>query len=135
MTSSTVQDEGFDPSTQEPAAPAQPQRERMSPANLRLLILLLGSTFVVILNETTMGVALPPIMEDFQITPAAGQWLTTAFLLTMAVVIPTTGWLLGRLGTRRAYLVAMTSFTIGTAMAAFAPTFGVLLGARVVRRA
>ena len=145
MTSSTMQDEGLEPSPSGLGTPQGPvqdrttdqheraQPERMSPANLRLLILLLASAFVVILNETTMGVALPPIMEDFQITPAAGQWLTTAFLLTMAVVIPTTGWLLGRLGTRRAYLAAMTSFTLGTALAAFAPTFGVLLGARVVQ--
>ena len=113
------------------AAAAPP--DRLTPANLRLLILLLVSAFVVILNETTMGVALPPIMDDFGITAATGQWLTTAFLLTMAVVIPTTGWLLGRLGTRTAYLVAMSAFSVGTALAAFAPTFEVLLAARVVQ--
>ncbi|TGO05786.1 MDR family MFS transporter [Serinibacter arcticus] len=112
---------------------AAPVPDRLTPANLRLLVLLLVSAFVVILNETTMGVALPPIMADFGITAATGQWLTTAFLLTMAVVIPTTGWLLGRLGTRRAYLLAMSAFTVGTALAAFAPSFELLLGARVVQ--
>ena len=42
--------------------------------------LLLISAFVVILNETVMGVALPKLMDDLGITAAAGQWLTTAFL-------------------------------------------------------
>lgn len=125
------------PNAATPNSPTPPPvaatRERMQPADRRLLILLLASAFVVILNETTMSVALSPIMDDFGISAAAGQWLTTAFLLTMAVVIPTTGWLLGRLGTRRAFLIAMTTFTVGTVLAALAPTFGVLLGARVVQ--
>lgn len=105
----------------------------LSPENRRLLMLLLGSAFVVILNETTMAVALPRIMEAFGVEATAGQWLTTAFMLTMAVVIPTTGWLLGRLGTRRAFVVAMSIFTLGTAVAAIAPFFGLLLGARVIQ--
>ncbi|HHG6298042.1 TPA: hypothetical protein ACPXFP_002212, partial [Streptococcus pneumoniae] len=58
--------------------------------------LLLVSAFVVILNETIMGVALPKLMHDLNITAVAGQWLTTAFLLTMSVVIPITGMLIQR---------------------------------------
>lgn len=116
-----------------PDAPAAAAPATLTPANRRLLALLLCSAFVVILNETTMSVALPPIMDDFGISAAAGQWLTTAFLLTMAVVIPTTGWLLGRLGTRVSFVVAMGAFSVGTALAAFAPTFEILLTARVVQ--
>ena len=54
-----------------------------------------------------MNVALTRIMDDLQITERLAQWLTTAFMLTMAVVIPTTGWLIERLGTRRAYTTAL----------------------------
>ena len=56
--------------------------------------LLLTSTFVVFLNETIMSVAIPHLMADLGVTASAAQWLTTAFLLTMAVVIPITGFLL-----------------------------------------
>lgn len=115
-----------------PTTPS-PQEETLPPEHRRLLVLLLGSAFVVILNETTMAVALPAIMDAFEVEATAGQWLTTAFLLTMAVVIPTTGWLLGRLGTRRAFIVAMSVFTLGTAVAAVAPVFGLLLSARVIQ--
>ena len=52
----------------------------------RLVInLLLVATFVVILNETLMAVALPRLMHDLKVTADAVQWLTTAFLLTMSV--------------------------------------------------
>src|SRR3954471_6819274 len=56
--------------------------------NKLVIGLLLVSAFVVILNETIMGVALPHLMDDLDITASAAQWLTTAFMLTMAVVIP-----------------------------------------------
>ncbi|GGG54145.1 MFS transporter [Kocuria dechangensis] len=100
----------------------------------RLVIgLLLASTFVVILNETIMGVALPRLMESLQITAVAGQWLTTAFMLTMAVVIPVTGFLLQRLDTRPVFLAAMSLFSFGTLVCAAAPGFGTLLAGRVVQ--
>jgi MFS transporter, DHA2 family, lincomycin resistance protein len=100
----------------------------------RLVIaLLLASTFVVILNETIMGVALPSLMESLSITAVAGQWLTTAFMLTMAVVIPVTGFLLQRLHTRPVFLTAMGLFSAGTLICAAAPGFGVLLAGRMVQ--
>jgi DHA2 family lincomycin resistance protein-like MFS transporter len=95
--------------------------------------LLLASAFVVILNETVMGVALPRLMEDLNITAAAGQWLTTAFLLTMSIVIPITGMLIQRITTRRLFTAAMSLFSLGTLIAAVAPGFGVLVLGRVVQ--
>ena len=66
----------------------------------RVIWLLLAAAFVAILNETTMGVAIPHLIGDLGITAVDAQWLTTAFMLTMAVVIPTTGFLLNRFSTR-----------------------------------
>ncbi|HEV7950719.1 MAG TPA: MFS transporter, partial [Glaciihabitans sp.] len=95
--------------------------------------LLLVSAFVVILNETIMGVALPQLMNDLDITASLAQWLTTAFLLTMAVVIPITGFLLQRFNTLPVFIAAMTLFSMGTAIAAIAPGFEVLVVGRVVQ--
>lgn len=95
--------------------------------------LLLVSTFVVILNETIMGVALPRLMDDLAITASTAQWLTTAFLLTMAVVIPVTGFFLQRTTTRGAFLTAMGLFSLGTLVSALSPGFEMLLAGRVVQ--
>lgn len=109
------------------------QTTSLPPAHKRLLALLVASTFVVILNETIMSVALPHLMEDLDIPATTAQWLTTAFLLTMAVVIPITGFLLQRFHVRTIYLAAMTTFTVGTLVAALAPGFAVLLVGRIVQ--
>ncbi|WP_110207741.1 MDR family MFS transporter [Nocardioides daejeonensis] len=95
--------------------------------------LLVAATFVVILNETIMVNALPRLMDDFSITERSAQWLSTIFMLTMAAVIPVTGWFLQRVSTRTAYTTAMSTFIVGTLLAAVAPTFEVLLMARVVQ--
>ncbi|WP_425072329.1 MDR family MFS transporter [Sagittula sp. S175] len=99
----------------------------------QVIWLLLVSAFTVILNETIMGVALPRLMNDLGITASAGQWLTTAFLLTMAVVIPITGFLLQRLATRQVFLMAMGLFSFGTLICATAPGLGQLIAGRIVQ--
>ncbi|HTL41835.1 MAG TPA: DHA2 family efflux MFS transporter permease subunit [Pseudolysinimonas sp.] len=101
--------------------------------NRMALVLLLAAVFVVFLNETMMSVALPKIQESLSIDATQGQWLTTAFALTMAVVIPITGWLLQRLNTRPVFIVAMSIFTAGTLIAALSPVFEVLIVGRVVQ--
>jgi len=98
-----------------------------------VIALLVVAAFVVILNETTMTNALPAIMADFGITAATGQWLTSAFLLTMAVVIPLTGFLLERFPIRVVFFAAMGVFALGTLTAALAPAFEVLLAGRIIQ--
>jgi DHA2 family lincomycin resistance protein-like MFS transporter len=107
--------------------------DRLEPRSRQALILLLAAVFVVFLNETTMSVAIPTIIDDLGITAATGQWLTTAFALTLAVVIPITGWLMQRLNTRPVFILAMSLFVAGTLIAATAPIFGVLVLGRVVQ--
>lgn len=101
--------------------------------NNRVIWLLLAASFVVILNETIMGVAIPHLVVDLGISVSAAQWLTTAFMLTMAVVIPITGFLLQRFATRPIFIAAMSLFSAGTLIAALAPGFEMLLLARVVQ--
>jgi MFS transporter, DHA2 family, lincomycin resistance protein len=105
---------------------------RRTPVVVRLLVV---ATFVVILNETIMFNAIPRLMVSFQISEHAAQWVSTAFMLTMAAVIPVTGWFLQRVSTRTAYATAMGVFLAGTALAATAPLFEVLLLGRIVQAA
>jgi DHA2 family lincomycin resistance protein-like MFS transporter len=109
------------------------EAQRVGARNRLVIGVLLISTFVVILNETIMSVAIPHLMADLGVDASAAQWLTTAFLLTMAVVIPITGFLLQRFTTRAVFITAMSLFGAGTLIAAIAPGFEVLLVARVVQ--
>ncbi|GAB3705643.1 MDR family MFS transporter [Mariniluteicoccus flavus] len=119
----------------ETAAASSQTVDPTTPVKIRwdVIGLLLGAAFVVILNETTMAVALPALMSDLHVDAKMAQWLTTGFMLTMAVVIPVSGFIMDRLTTRQVFLTAMGLFSVGTLMAGFAPSFWPLLLARVVQ--
>src|SRR5690606_28671118 len=123
----------MDTTTRDDPPAGQADAEKLPRQHVIVIGLLLASAFVVILNETTMAVALRPIMDDLDITASTGQWLTTAFMLTMAVVIPASGFVLQRLGTRITFIIAMGLFSVGTLLAALAPSFSALLAGRVVQ--
>lgn len=110
---------------------SQPSKVDRTP----IVRLLAVTTFVVILNETIMINAIPRLMDSMRITESAAQWVSTAFMLAMAAVIPITGWFLQRVTTRQAYAAAMGVFLMGTAISAAAPEFGVLLAGRVTQAA
>lgn len=99
----------------------------------RVIRLMIAAAFVVILNETIMGIAISDLMRELGVDARAAQWLTTAFMLTMAVVIPVSGFLLRRFTTRQVFIAAMALFSAGTLAAALAPGFGVLVAARIVQ--
>ncbi|WP_122815995.1 DHA2 family efflux MFS transporter permease subunit [Nocardioides pantholopis] len=109
--------------------------ERLAPGDGLAIGLLMTSTFVVLLNEMLLGVALPTLIEDLRITAATGQWLTTGYLLTLAVLIPATGFVMRKFHVRTIFTTSMGLFAAGTALAAVAPGFGVLFAGRLVQAA
>ncbi len=120
------------PEATTPATGQKAERVESPYAVLRWLVL---ATFVVILNETIMVNAIPRLMVELDVSARSAQWLSTAFMLTMAVVIPVTGWFLQRVTTRQAFTTAMAVFLLGTAMCALAPVFWMLVAGRVVQAA
>ncbi|MCV7108266.1 MULTISPECIES: DHA2 family efflux MFS transporter permease subunit [Mycolicibacterium] len=98
-----------------------------------IIAVLVFSAFVMILNETIMSVALPALIADLDITARTAQWLTSGFLLTMAVVIPMSGSLLQRFPVRGVFVGSMSLFCAGTLVCALAPGFAVLLAGRILQ--
>ena len=105
MTSPTGISSDLDPRANPPA----------STGDYAVLWALLFGTFVVLINETIMVNAIPRLMTEFSVSARSAQWLSTIFMLTMAVVIPATGWLLARVPTRAAFTGAMSVFGVGHA--------------------
>lgn len=103
------------------------------PSAAVIIALLVFSAFVMILNETIMSVALPVLIVNLDIAARTAQWLTSGFLLTMAVVIPMSGSLLQRFSVRTIFTSAMSLFSGGTLIAAMAPGFPALLAGRIVQ--
>jgi DHA2 family lincomycin resistance protein-like MFS transporter len=115
------------------AAPTTRSGDRLPPGVMLVIGILMVSTFIVFLNEMLLGVALPTLIADFGVTPSTGQWVTTGYLLTLAVLIPASSFVMRRYHTRTVFLVALSLFIVGTTLAAIAPTFGVLVAGRVLQ--
>jgi EmrB/QacA subfamily drug resistance transporter len=98
-----------------------------------IVALLLAGTFIAILNQTLMITAIPPIMDEMNITANSAQWLTTVFMLVNGIMIPISAFLLERFTTRQLFISAMSIFTVGTLVAAIAPNFEMLLLGRVIQ--
>lgn len=108
-------------------------QSKAPPSAAVIIALLVFSAFVMILNETIMSVALPVLIVDLEIAARTAQWLTSGFLLTMAVVIPMSGSLLQRSPVRAIFVASMSLFCVGTLVSALAPGFAVLLAGRIVQ--
>ncbi|WP_025691155.1 MDR family MFS transporter [Paenibacillus zanthoxyli] len=98
-----------------------------------IMFALIIGLFVAALNETLMGNALPDLMKSFDLSAATAQWLSTAFMLVVGVLVPVTAILQQWFSTRKIFLSAMGLFFVGTVIAAVSPTFSVLLIGRIIQ--
>lgn len=103
--------------------------------NQRILLvsILLGGSFMAVLNQTLLLTATPHIMAEFSLTENSAQWVTTIFLLVNGILIPISAFLMETFTTRKLYLVTMIIFIIGTIICALSVDFTMLMIGRVVQ--
>lgn len=102
-------------------------------ASERLLWLVAVGFFMQTLDATILNTALPSMAASLGESPLQMQSVIVAYALTTAMLIPATGWVADRFGTRRIYTVAMALFVLGSVLCALAPSLQFLVGARVVQ--
>lgn len=90
-------------------------------------------SLVGICAETATNIVFPVLMNEFSVPTSTVQWLTTLYLLVLAVMIPASAWLKKRFMTKHLFAVAVSFFIIGTIICAMAPSFWILLAARVLQ--
>lgn len=91
--------------------------------------------FMNLLDLTVTNVALPQLAREFKVSPATISWVSTSYLLSVAVFIPLSGWVGDRFGAKRAFLVALFIFTAGSALCGLSSTLWELIAARVLQGA
>lgn len=112
------------------------QFERRLDARLIFSIVAAGIlSFTGVVIETAMNVTFPSLMKEFSISTSLVQWITTGYLLVLAVVIPTSGYLKERFPMKRLFLTAAGVFIAGTLLGAWSPAFPVLLLGRLLQGA
>ncbi|SMF84930.1 drug resistance transporter, EmrB/QacA subfamily [Paenibacillus uliginis N3/975] len=108
------------------------QNEAKSNRRVLLFILLSGS-FLSVLNQTILTVALPEFMGEFDINATTVQWLTTGYMLVNGILIPVTAYLMNRFTTRQLFISSMLFLLLGSILAASSPNFTLLLTGRLVQ--
>jgi EmrB/QacA subfamily drug resistance transporter len=109
-------------------------RERVIDAELRgLAIVVVLGTIMSIFDTTIVNVAVETLGRTFHTTLATIQWVSTGYLLALAIVIPITGWAIERFGAKRMYLISLTLFLVGSALCGLAWSASSLIFFRVLQ--
>jgi EmrB/QacA subfamily drug resistance transporter len=89
--------------------------------------------FMDLLDMTIVNVALPTFAKDFDASTTTIEWVVTAYLLSLAVFIPVSGWAGDRFGTKRTFLFALSVFTLGSLLCSLAWNIETLIAFRVLQ--
>ncbi|MGO4787014.1 MDR family MFS transporter [Paenibacillus sp. 2KB_20] len=100
-----------------------------------IMVSLLLSGFIGMFNETALNVVLSDLINQFHITAATAQWLTTGYLLTLGILVPISGLFLQWFSTRQLFTASLLLALLGTAVATVSTGFELLMIARVIQAA
>lgn len=104
--------------------------------DLKLILAIIATglmSFTGVVIETAMNITFPTLMNEFNIDISAVQWLTTGYLLLLAIIIPTSAFLKSRFKTKNLFITANLFFISGVVIDILAPTFSLLLLGRILQ--
>ena len=105
----------------------------MTPKLLLLTFALAIGSFMNVLDSTIVNVSLTHIAGDFGISPNQGTWIITSYAVSEAIFLPLIGWLTKRFGLVKQYAWATILFTVASGLCGIAPTYSMLLFARILQ--
>ncbi len=98
-----------------------------------LLFNVMIGTFMAVLDATIVNVGLPKIMASYGVGLDKIEWVLTAYLLALAVMLPTSGWMADKFGYKRMYFVGLLLFTVGSMFCGMSPNENILILSRVIQ--
>ncbi len=96
-------------------------------------IVFVAAMFMSIMDTTIVNVALPTLSRQFHAAGTSIDAVVVGYLVSLAIIIPASGWLGDRLGTRRVFLSALALFTVASALCGLASSLPMLIGFRVLQ--
>jgi EmrB/QacA subfamily drug resistance transporter len=99
----------------------------------RVALVAISGAFLTQLDATIVNVSLTSLARDLHSDLATIQWVTSAYLLALALALPLSGWLVDRVGAKRVYLVCFAAFTAASTLCGLAWSAPSLIGFRVIQ--
>ncbi|QEO09914.1 MDR family MFS transporter [Protaetiibacter larvae] len=116
-----------------PTPAAAPATNRLPAGAMRTAWILIVGGFAAILDSTIVAIAIDTLGREFAVPVATIQWISTGYLLALAVAIPITGWAQQRFGGKRLWIFALALFLLGSVLCATAWDAPSLIAFRVVQ--
>jgi MFS family permease len=105
----------------------------LDPRIWKIVSVVLLGPLMTSLDSTVVNVSLETLGRELHVPLTTTQWVTTAYLLALALMLPLSGWLVDRIGAKRVYLGCFTAFTLASLLCGMATSAGALIGARVLQ--
>lgn len=109
--------------------------DRLDPAVLKLAAILVLGALAPLLDSTIVSVAVHTLGAELHASVSTVQWVSTAYLLALAMAVPITGWAANRFGAKRVWIVALTLFLAGSVLCGIAWNVETLIAFRVLQGA
>ena len=118
----------IEPHLKEPA-----QNEGLDPAFVKLAVPLLIGAMAVMFDTTIVNVAINTLSRELNASVSTTQWVISAYVLALAMVIPVSGWAMDRFGAKQTWMGALALFTVGSMLSSLAWNIEVLIAFRVIQ--
>jgi EmrB/QacA subfamily drug resistance transporter len=108
-------------------------REAFDPRMIAVASVTVMGSFMSILDTTMVNIAVPTLVRSFKTSLSNVQWVTTGYILALAVVVPLTRWAADRFGTKRVWLISVLLFTLGSLLCGLSWSLPTLIVSRVIQ--
>jgi EmrB/QacA subfamily drug resistance transporter len=105
----------------------------LPPGFIKLAVILLTGGMAVVFDTTIVNVAVATLGREMHVGVATTQWVITAYVLALAMVVPISGWAMGRFGGKRMWLFSLAVFLVGSVLSSLAWNMDSLIVFRVVQ--
>ncbi|HTF65385.1 MAG TPA: MFS transporter, partial [Edaphobacter sp.] len=116
-----------------PLAENTSNRERLDPAIWKIASVAILGSFLSQLDATVVNVSLSSLAAELRSSLTVIQWVTSGYLLALALMLPLNGWLVDRIGARRLYLWCFSAFTLSSVLCGMAWSAHSLIAFRVLQ--
>jgi EmrB/QacA subfamily drug resistance transporter len=110
-----------------------PDSGRLDPSIWKIGAVAVVGSFLAQLDATVVNVSLSGLAASLNASLSAIQWVTSGYLLALALMLPLSGWLVDRVGAKALYLGCFFSFTVSSALCGLAWSADSLIGFRILQ--
>src|ERR1700730_10589752 len=109
------------------------EADRLGPAVWKITAVTVAGAFMAQLSTTMVNVSLSSLGAELHASLSAIQWVTSGYLLALALMLPLTGWLVDRIGAKALYLRCFVAFTLSSALCGIAWSANSLIAFRILQ--